>query len=55
MSNPGKVLRFVSNWTTCSTGCAPPRQFLWVLALRPYSPGGPLHALAYVLDINTGD
>ena len=47
MSNPGEVLRFVSNWTTRSTGCAGPRQFLWVLVLRPYSPGGPLNALAY--------
>ena len=47
MSNPGEVFRFVSNWTTRSTGCAGPRQFLWVLALRPYSPGGPLNALAY--------
>jgi len=47
MSNPGEVLRFVSNWTTRSTGCAGPRQFLWVLALRPYSPGGSLNALAY--------
>jgi len=46
MSSPGKVLRFVSNWTTYSPGCAGPRQFLWVLALRPYSPGAPLNALA---------
>ena len=47
MSNLGEVFRFVSNWTTCSTACADPRQFLWVLALRPYSPGGALNALAY--------
>ena len=45
MSNPGEVLRFVSNWTTCSTGCVPPRQFLWVSTLRPYSPGGLLNGL----------
>ena len=45
MSNPGKVFRVASNWTTCSTACAGPRQFLWVLALRPYSPGGELNAL----------
>ena len=47
MSNPGEVFRFVSNWTTRSTGCAGPRQFLWVLALRPYSPGGSLNVLSY--------
>ena len=29
-----------------STACASPRQFPWVLALRPYSPGGTLNALA---------
>ncbi len=46
MSNPGKVLRLSSNWTTCSTACAGSRQFLWVLALRPYYPGGVLNALA---------
>jgi len=45
-SSPGKVLRVASNWTTCSTACASPRQFLWVLTLRPYSPGGTLNALA---------
>ena len=28
------------------TSCAGPRQFLWVLILRPYSPGGTLNALA---------
>src|SRR3954462_69780 len=46
MSSPGKVLRVASNLTTCSAACAGPRQFLWVLALRPYSPGGALNALA---------
>ena len=48
ISNPGKVHRFVSNWTTCSTGCAPPRQFVWVSALRLYSPGGLFNALACI-------
>ena len=47
MSSPGEVFRFVSNWTTRSTGCAGPRQFLWVLVLRPYSPGGSLNVLTY--------
>ncbi len=45
MSNPGKVLRVASNLTTCSTACAGPRQFLCVLTLRSYSPGGSLNAL----------
>ena len=49
MSSPGKVLRVASNSTTCSTACAGPRQFLWVLILRPYSPGGSLNALAPAL------
>jgi len=43
MSNPGKVLRVASNWATSSTACVSPRQFLWVSALRPYSPGGALN------------
>ena len=46
MSSPGKVLRVASNYTTYSTACAGPRQFLWVSTLRPYSPGGILIALA---------
>ena len=46
MSSPGEVFRSPSNWTTCSTACASPRLFLWVLALRPYFPGGWLNALA---------
>ena len=46
MSSPGEVFRFVSNWTTRSTACAGPRQFLWVLSLRSYSPGALLNALA---------
>ena len=45
MSSPGKVLRVASNYTTYSTACAGPRQFLWVLTLRSYSPGGILNAL----------
>ena len=49
MSSPGKVLRVASNWATCSAACAGPRQFLWVLALRPCSPGGILNALAAAL------
>ncbi len=49
MSSPGKVLRVASNRTTCSTACVGPRQFLLVLALRPYSPGGVLNALASTL------
>ena len=46
MSRVGKVFRVASNYTTCSTACAGPRQFICVLALRPYSPGGQLKALA---------
>jgi len=46
ISSPGKVPRLLSNWTSCSTACASPRLFLWVLALRPYFPGGRLNALA---------
>ena len=46
LSNPGKVFRLSSNWTTWSTACVNPRLFLWVLALRPYFPGGTLNALA---------
>ena len=49
MSKAGKVLRVASNWTTCSTACAGPRQFLWVSFLRTYSPGGILNALATAL------
>ena len=45
MSRPGKVLRVASNYTTCSTACAGPRQFLWVSTLRSYSPGGILIVL----------
>ena len=54
ISNPGKVHRFVSNWTTCSTGCAPPRQFVWVSALRLYSPGGLFNALASISPDKSG-
>src|SRR5882757_3285491 len=50
MSNLGKVLRLPSNSTTRSTACAGPRQFLYVLVLRPYSTGGMLHALASLLE-----
>ena len=46
VSSPGKVFRLLSNWTTCSTACASPRLFLWVLSLRSYFPGGVLNALA---------
>ena len=46
VSSPGKVFRLLSNWTTCSTACASPRLFLWVLSLRSYFPGGALNALA---------
>ncbi len=46
ISSPGEVSRLSSNWTTWSTTCADPRLFLWVLALRPYFPGGILNALA---------
>ena len=46
MSSPGKVPRLLSNWATWSTACVSPRLFLWVLALRPYFPGGTLNALA---------
>src|SRR3569832_3008361 len=49
MSRAGKVLRVASNKPTCSTACAGPRQFLRVLTLRPYSPGGELIALASTL------
>ncbi len=49
ISNPGEVPRLSSNWTTWSTTCADPRLFLWVLALRPYFPGGILNALATTL------
>ena len=54
ISNPGKVYRFVSNWTTCSTGCAPPRQFVWVSALRLYSPGDPFNAFANIPSDKSG-
>ena len=50
VSNPGKVFRLLSNWTTCSTACASPRLFLWVLSLRSYFPGGVLNALAKPLE-----
>lgn len=46
LSSPGKVPRLLSNWATWSTACVSPRLFLWVLALRPYFPGGTLNALA---------
>jgi len=46
ISSPGKVFRLSSNWTSCSTACASPRLFLWVLILRSYFPGGRLNALA---------
>ena len=49
MSSLGKVLRLLSNLTTRSTACAGPRQFLYVLVLRPYSTGGMLNALALLL------
>src|SRR5699024_12477412 len=38
-----------SNYTTCSSACAGPRQFFLVSALRPYSPGGVLNALTAAL------
>jgi len=37
------------NKRTQSTACAGPRQFLYVLVLRPYSTGGILNALASLL------
>src|SRR5205807_8844974 len=49
MSHSGKVPRFASNSTTCSTACASPRQFLRVSTLRPYSPGESRNALASTL------
>ena len=45
MSGPGKVLRVASNYTTSSTACAGPRQFLYVSHLRASSTGGMLLAL----------
>ena len=45
MSSPGKGLRGASNYTTYSTACAGPRQFLYVSHLRAYSTGGMLIAL----------
>jgi len=53
LSSPGKVLRLLSNWATWSTACVSPRLFLWVLALRPYFPGGRLNALAAPLEGST--
>ena len=53
LSSPGKVLRLLSNWATWSTACVSPRLFLWVLALRPYFPGGKLNALAAPLEGST--
>ena len=50
ISSPGEVFRLPSNWTTCSTACASPRLFLWVLILRSYFPGGQLNALALPLE-----
>ncbi|KLL01753.1 MAG: hypothetical protein MRERC_9c034 [Mycoplasmataceae bacterium RC_NB112A] len=44
-NNLGKVLRVVSDWTTCSTACVNRCQFLWVLVLWPYYPGGVLTGL----------
>jgi len=55
MSSPGKVPRLPSNWTTWSTACAGPRLFLWVLALRPYFPGGALNGFPYENDTERVD